>query len=348
MSHILTRKTLLAGICLVFLILFGAHTAVTNLDTSSDLPHQNSEIVFEPEISISADSRKILTLANNARAEEQQQPLVEMPALSAAARELLTAGLELSNELDHPSLSTQLQLALKEQQLYFESIQKVTLFGPLNEERIVYSQIQEELLDASYEHIGIATQIVEAESGELEDSQAAVVILLATKQQQPQQQPVLPTVEPVQQQSQSSHQPAREIPDDEVLQALNDYRQAHGRSVLKTDEHLCTYAEKRAQDLERNGGLDNHAGFRADFEDPENPPAAIAAYDGYTFGENLAQQHCKNMTTGEGFVAETGTALIEWCFDSSTAGHREAQLSTEYTHACVRHRAGMYVVIFGD
>jgi hypothetical protein len=54
------------------------------------------------------------------------------------------------------------------------------------------------------------------------------------------------------------------------------------------------------------------------------------------------------MTTGESFIAETGTALIEWCFDSSTKGHREAQLSSVYKNVCVRHADGMFVVTFGD
>jgi hypothetical protein len=54
------------------------------------------------------------------------------------------------------------------------------------------------------------------------------------------------------------------------------------------------------------------------------------------------------MTTGQSFIAETGTALIEWCFDSSTKGHREAQLSATYKNVCVRHADGMYVVTFGD
>ncbi|MBP9820298.1 hypothetical protein KBC79_06225, partial [Candidatus Woesebacteria bacterium] len=65
-------------------------------------------------------------------------------------------------------------------------------------------------------------------------------------------------------------------------------------------------------------------------------------------GENLAHQYCKNMTTGDSLIAQTGTAIIEWCFDSSTKGRREAQLSTTFHNVCVRHGDHMYVVIFGE
>lgn len=140
----------------------------------------------------------------------------------------------------------------------------------------------------------------------------------------------------------------REIPDDEVVSALNNYRHTHNVRPLNINPNLCQYAEKRVQDLIKFGGLDAHEGFKKDFENKDNLPDPIKNYDGGTIAENLAHQHCKNMTTGDSFYAETGTALIEWCFDSSTKGHREAQLNTVYENVCVRHGQNMYVVIFGD
>ncbi|MCA9369429.1 hypothetical protein KC721_03955, partial [Candidatus Woesebacteria bacterium] len=137
-----------------------------------------------------------------------------------------------------------------------------------------------------------------------------------------------------------------EFSDDAVLEALNAYRATHGVHELNLNSNLCTYAEKRANDLIAHGGLDNHAGFIADF-DAEEPPVGIADYGGGSFGENLASQYCVNGTTGETIFAEHPTQLIEWCFDSSQKGHREAQLSKEYQDVCVRHGNNMYVVIFG-
>lgn len=145
----------------------------------------------------------------------------------------------------------------------------------------------------------------------------------------------------------SAADPLRSIPDSEVLAALNQYRATHQVPQLVENQQLCTYAAQRAQDLQEFGGLDAHQGFRDDFQDG-NIPEGIKQYPGGGIAENLASQYCINGTTGESFQAESGTALVEWCFDSSTAGHREAQLNPKFTAACVRHADHLYVVIFGE
>lgn len=137
----------------------------------------------------------------------------------------------------------------------------------------------------------------------------------------------------------------RDIPDTEVVAAINAYRASHSSPQLVVNDHLCAYAQKRAGDLVTNGGLDAHAGFRADFADGKYPPQ-LEGYTGGRVGENLAHQYCYRGS--KNVVANTGTALIEWCFDSSTDGHREAQLDPKYTAVCVRHAQNMYVVIFGE
>ncbi len=154
-----------------------------------------------------------------------------------------------------------------------------------------------------------------------------------------------PTVKP-----KSSSIKFPEISDQEVVEALNRYRADHKVHPLIIDQNLCEYAEKRVKDLLKYGGLDNHEGFKKDFavDSPDDLPEPIKRYPGGAIGENLAYQYCKNMKTGESFIAQTGTALIEWCFDSSTAGHREAQLNPRYNAVCVRHAKGYYVVIFGE
>ncbi len=141
---------------------------------------------------------------------------------------------------------------------------------------------------------------------------------------------------------------APDISDDEVVAALNSYRATHNLYPLQVNENLCEYAQKRVGDLIAFGGLDGHAGFTADFATRDSLPVGIRDYPGGGIGENLAHQYCKNMTTGDSFIAQTGTAIIEWCFDSSTKGHREAQLSTTFHNVCVRHGDNMYVVIFGE
>lgn len=139
-----------------------------------------------------------------------------------------------------------------------------------------------------------------------------------------------------------------EISNASVLEALNAYRAAHGVPGLLEHPNLCTYAEKRVQDLVVFGGLDGHEGFRKDFADQENLPEPIKEYPGGAIGENLAYQNCRNMQTNQGFLAETATSLVEWCFDSSTKGHREAQLNPRYTSVCARHQDGYFVIIFGE
>jgi len=133
----------------------------------------------------------------------------------------------------------------------------------------------------------------------------------------------------------------------DVLLALNQYRSNHRVHQLIEHHNLCEYAQKRVNDLVAYGGLDHHQGFSHDFAN-DNRPSQLENYPGRTIGENLAYQHCRNMTTGEGFIAESAPALIEWCFDSSTAGHREAQLNSKFNNVCVRSQSGYFVIIFGD
>jgi len=137
------------------------------------------------------------------------------------------------------------------------------------------------------------------------------------------------------------------ISNNDVLTALNQYRSDHRVHQLVEQHNLCEYAEKRVADLIAFGGLDHHQGFTNDFTNGERP-SQLENYPGRTIGENLAYQNCKNMTTGESFIASSAPALIEWCFDSSTAGHREAQLNTKFNNACIRNQKGYFVVIFGD
>jgi uncharacterized protein YkwD len=49
----------------------------------------------------------------------------------------------------------------------------------------------------------------------------------------------------------------------DIVNALNSYRGALGRSNLIVDGYLSSYAQERANLFAKNGGLDSHAGFQS-------------------------------------------------------------------------------------
>jgi len=136
--------------------------------------------------------------------------------------------------------------------------------------------------------------------------------------------------------------------EDELWQALIQYRQAHGRTVQTKDEKLCTYARKRVQDhlnrylttdpqdypVPEKYPLDAHAGFATD------------ADSGYAFEVTGKNRLAENLAYWPS--AAHANHVIEWGWDSSTEGHREAQLSNDYGFACISGRDGFYVAIFGN
>ncbi|MBI5356315.1 hypothetical protein HZB78_01755 [Candidatus Collierbacteria bacterium] len=133
--------------------------------------------------------------------------------------------------------------------------------------------------------------------------------------------------------------PPPHISEDQLWQALLDYRQSQNRTHLVKEESLCIYARKRVEEHQTryltlgpdDKPLDSHAGFERDaaneslFKDTNFPALA----------ENLAYL--------PGYA--NATQIIEWGWDSSLP-HRNAQLSNEWTHACVAGRFPFYVGIF--
>lgn len=113
--------------------------------------------------------------------------------------------------------------------------------------------------------------------------------------------------------------------------ALTDYRAAHRRYQLSKDDRLCSVANDRLQQVINLGTLDAHKGFRERFANDD----AFKAVGFGKLGENLAY----------GF--ETAVAVVEWGWDTSTEGHREAQLTSEYTHACTASSQGFSVLTLG-
>ena len=220
--------------------------------------------------------------------------------------------------------------------------------GPLLEDAVVDAWLSDEqqleaMFTQDFEEIGFATTIYTSKYNE---TVGIVVQILGTefdKAVTPLSMDVAKT-----QVANPTPIPFPNVSSEEVFKALNDYRLSHDVPTLNENNYLCQYAQKRLIDQINFGSLDGHQGFKDDFADPESLPSPIIKYGGGKIAENLAYQNCRNMTTGDAFVAETGTALIEWCFDSSTAGHRDAQLSREFENACVRGSDGYFVVIFGS
>ncbi len=292
-----------------------------------------------------ATADSLIYKLNQERARAGTYSLVTPAELQTLADELLTI-LERTPYDDWHLSQTDIALdaAVKNSDYSFALLEQAAISGSSTTDEIILdfqesSTLVTELYSESYTHAAFATQ-------------DGITVLVLAEPLQPAPTPVRqtqPTIRVEVPQPTPTQFVVQDISDDEVYQALNAYRAVHGVSSLKQDGNLCKYAEMRVDDLIEHGSLDGHAGFAKDFdvESPEDLPKPIRDYGYGQIGENLASQYCRNMTTGDSFTAETGTALIEWCFDSSTAGHREAQLSNEFKDVCVRHGQNMYVIIFG-
>lgn len=153
--------------------------------------------------------------------------------------------------------------------------------------------------------------------------------------------PLSPTNKPVDWQSLT-------IPEDQLITAVNNYRQAQGVSKLNINEGLCQEARKRAQDLtNQNIGrwppfILEHKPFLKDVND-----GTLGKLSGLTmFGENVASSNCKKLTDGGDVFINNATQLVEECFSSSSE-HRDNMLRFDWTHICSSGRYPFYVQIFG-
>lgn len=291
----------------------------------------------EPDL----ESERLLEKLNALRIEHDIAPVELTAQLETVAARLLAEYAKTGYAVDSVELDTELKQYLEEAGYSYQWVSHQALVGPITAFGVdqtwrKYPQQLATVTNPEFTQVGFASTVIE-------NGRTGVVVQLMAQPRQTGK-----TTGPTS--SSNPRQPRSwpEVSDAEVIAALNAYRETHRVHPLNVHPSLCQYAEKRVQDLIAYGGLDNHDGFRKDFADQSNLPVGIREYPGGAIGENLAHQYCKNMTTGESFVAESGTALIEWCFDSSTKGHREAQLNAKFNNVCVRHGQGMYVVIFGE
>ena len=115
---------------------------------------------------------------------------------------------------------------------------------------------------------------------------------------------------------------------DELFEAMNNYRTSHNVQILQKSDLLCSIAEKRANEQKSNGKLDGHAGF-----------------------EKYAKDQQEFSTMGEvlfgGAQPQYGVHIVEYGWDRSLTGHREAIQNPSWQYGC-GGIAGYYAVfIFG-
>lgn len=117
----------------------------------------------------------------------------------------------------------------------------------------------------------------------------------------------------------------------EILQALNSYRQVHGKSALIWDSNLASYAQSRSDFFIKNGTVDSHAGFNQ----------YLSTEKGFrelgfgSLGENSSY----------GYIL-TGVHLIEWVY-ASDEPHNANQLNAQWTHVGIGVAGSATDLIFG-
>lgn len=117
----------------------------------------------------------------------------------------------------------------------------------------------------------------------------------------------------------------------EILDALNKYRQQHGQNTLSQDDKLCEIAKWRAEQQAKINNLDGHKGLKDYLEDPKH----WEYIDLQAVGENASY----------GYIL-TGTHLIEWVFDADEE-HRDNQLDPKWNRACAATNGSLVEVMFG-
>lgn len=315
-------------------------------ELTNQLKHTNLSLENPSLIKNTLDDQKIIALINQRRQEKGLEPFAAEALLNKSAQELLQVFEDNQYLLEQYHYRSDLKKILEDNQYLYQKVSNIAVLGPVTSQNVVEvwasGQQQDNIIfDKEFSQVGVAHQEANIEGQKV----GLTVLIAAIPGSVSSSQAATPQAKEI---VTSSASQVREVPDQEVVDALNQYRSTHGIHQLVIDQNLCQYAKERVSDLIAYGSLDNHQGFKEDFADLNNIPQSIANYSGGRIGENLASQFCINGTTQESFVANTGTALIEWCFDSSTSGHREAQLDSKYNAVCIRHGQNMYVVIFGE
>jgi|GEM_PF-2523457 len=100
----------------------------------------------------------------------------------------------------------------------------------------------------------------------------------------------------------------------ELFDAVNSYRRSHNLNTLTSNSTICDIAQKRAQEQLDNGALDNHAGF-GKYGESQNEFSHL--------GEVLY-----------GGQPLSGVHIVEFGWDRSLTGHREALQNPSWQIGC--------------
>lgn len=116
---------------------------------------------------------------------------------------------------------------------------------------------------------------------------------------------------------------------EELFDAMNSYRSAHGVSTLQKSDTLCSIAQNRANEQVANGKLDGHVGFEKYAKEQEE----YAGMGEVLFGGSQPQY---------------GVHIVEFGWDRSLTGHREAIQNPSWQYGCGGIADYYAVFIFGS
>jgi len=117
----------------------------------------------------------------------------------------------------------------------------------------------------------------------------------------------------------------------EIYEALNVYRQQHGKGILTWDQNLAAYAQQRANYFNSIKNIDKHVGFKEYTNNIEN----LRKLGFWSVGENC--------NYGQRLL---GVHLIEWIY-AGDKPHDDNQLNSLWTHIGVGVDGLGVDIIFG-
>ena len=115
---------------------------------------------------------------------------------------------------------------------------------------------------------------------------------------------------------------------DELFEAGNNYRRTNSIPTVARNDTLCSIAQNRANELLANGQLDGHAGF----EKYAREQKEFDTMDEILFG---------------GAHPQLAVHIVEWGWDKSKTGHKDALQDRALTHGCGGIVGYFAVFIFG-
>lgn len=116
----------------------------------------------------------------------------------------------------------------------------------------------------------------------------------------------------------------------EILSAINSYRQKKGVGSLSWNDTLAAFAQSRADSFSKSGKLDAHAGFQSMMDDNGFEKMGFNS-----LGEN----------SSFGYIL-TGVHLIEWVY-AGDKPHDDNQLRADWTHVGIGVLGTATDLVFG-